>query len=153
MLEIPIYLLVVGAMGLVSVCSYVYAQRHVHVVEALSVVAGPRAAVMEYRAVTGAWPTSNDQAGFSDATFRGRDRDLYRVDSVQIREGGAIDVKFSRGALKEKLVTIRASDQPSPGLPVEWICGHAITLPGTSAAADHTTLSDADLPSPCRAHR
>ena len=57
--------------------------------------------------------------------FKENDRDLYRVNSVQIREGGAIDVKFSRGALKEKVVSIRASEQPSPGLPVEWTCAHA----------------------------
>jgi hypothetical protein len=85
--------------------------------------------------------------------FQGNDHDLYRVNSVQIRDGGAIDVKFSKGALKEKVVTIRASDQPSPGLPIEWTCGHALTLQGTTTAADHTTISDNDLPSPCRAHR
>jgi len=153
MLEIPIYLLVVGAMGLVAVYSYVYAQRHLHVLEALSVMTGPRVTMMEYRAVTGTWPTSNHQAGFSDAMFKENDRDLYRVNSVQIREGGAIDVKFSRGALKEKVVSIRASEQPSPGLPVEWTCAHARTLPGTMAATDRTTIFDNDLPSPCRAHR
>jgi Tfp pilus assembly protein PilE len=153
MLEIPIYLLVVGAMGLVAVHSYVYAQRHLHVMEALSVMTGPRVTMMEYRAVTGTWPTSNGQAGFSDAMFKENDHDLYRVNAVQIRQGGAIDVKFSRGALKEKVVSIRASVQPSPGLPIEWSCGHARTLPLTTGAADRTTMMDDDLPSPCRAHR
>src|SRR5215813_9135805 len=81
MLEIPIYLVVLGAMSLVSVYSYVYARRHLHVMEALSVMTGPRATMMEYRAVTGAWPTSNNQAGFSDAIFRESDHDLYRVNS------------------------------------------------------------------------
>ncbi len=109
--------------------------------------------MMEYRAVTGVWPTSNSQAGFSDAMFKGNDHDLYRVNSVQIRQGGAIDVKFSRGALKEKVVSIRASDQPSTGLPVAWTCGHALTLPGTTAATDQTTITDSDLPSPCRVHK
>ena len=153
MLEIPIYLLVVGAMGLVAIYSYVYSQRHLQVLEALSVMTGPRVTMMEYRAVTGTWPTSNDQVGFSDAMFKGDDRDMYRVNSVQIREGGAIDVKFSRGGLKEKVVSIRASEQASPGLPVEWTCGHARTLPGTEAATDRTTIIDYDLPSPCRDHR
>ncbi len=36
MLEIPIYLLVLGAMGLVAVYSYAYAQRHVRVLDALA---------------------------------------------------------------------------------------------------------------------
>jgi hypothetical protein len=153
MLEIPIYLMVVGAMGLVAIYSYVYAQRHLHVMEALSVMAGPRVTMMEFRAVTGAWPTSNSQAGFSDAMFKEGHRDLYRVSSVQIREGGAIDVEFARGALKQKVLSIRAWEGRGPGLPIEWTCGHALALPGTTAAADHTTLSDNDLPSPCRAHK
>jgi len=153
MLEIPIYLLVLGAMGLVAIYSYVYAQRHLHVMEALSVIAGPRVTMMEFRAVTGAWPSSNTQAGFSDASFSGRDRDLYRLNSVQIREGGAIDFAFGRGALKPKVLSIRAWEGLSPGLPIEWTCGHALSLPGTTATADQTTLSDEDLPSPCRAHK
>ena len=128
MLEIPIYLLLVGAMGLVAIYSYVYAQRHLDVMEALSVMAGPRVTMMEFRAVTGAWPSSNTQAGFSDASFSGRDRDLYRLNSVQIREGGAIDFAFGRGALKPKVLSIKAWEGLSPGLPIEWTCGHALSL-------------------------
>src|SRR5215472_3877682 len=132
MLEIPIYLLVVGAMWLVTVYGYAYAQHHLHVMDALSVVAGPRVAMMEFRAVTGVWPRSNAEAGFSDAMFKGGDRDLYRVNSVQIREGGAIDIGFSRGALKGKVLSIRGWQGRSPGLPIEWTCGHALPLPGTT---------------------
>jgi Pilin (bacterial filament) len=153
MLEIPIYLLVVGAMWLVTIYSYVYAQRHVHVMEALSVMTGPRVTMMEFRAVTGAWPRSNAEAGFSDAMFKGGERGLYRVNSIEIREGGAMDVGFARGALKGKILSIRAREGQSSGLPIEWICGHALPLPGTIAATDQTTLSDDDLPSPCRAHK
>ena len=153
MLEFPIYLLVLGGMGLASVYSLVHAQHHLQVMEALSVTTGPRVTMMEYRAVTGAWPSSNSEAGFSDAMFKGNDRHLYRVNSVQIRQGGAIDVKLSRGALKEKVVSIHASSQAGPGLPISWTCGHARTLPGTTAATDQTTITDDDLPSPCRAHR
>jgi hypothetical protein len=154
MLEIPIYLVVLGTMGLVAVVGYVYAQRHLHVMDAVFLMAGPRATMMEYKAVTGAWPASNGQAGFSDAMFRTGDPDLYRVNSVQIREGGAVDFGLSRGALKGKILSIRAWESPGPGLAVEWICGHANSPPGTGAAApDRTTLSEADLPSPCRAHK
>jgi hypothetical protein len=153
MLEIPIYLLVLGAMGLVAVFGYVYAQRHLHVMEAVFLMAGPRTTMMEYRAVTGVWPTSNSQTGFSDAMFRAGDRDLYRVNSIRIRESGAIDFGFSLGASKQRVLSIRALESPGPGLPVEWTCGHAPTLPGKTAATDQTTLSNEDLPSPCRAHK
>jgi len=147
MLEIPIYLLVLGAMGLVAVFGYVHAQRHLNVMEAVFLMAGPRTTMMEYRAVTGVWPTSNSQTGFSHAMFRTGDRDLYRVNSVRIREAGAVDFRFSRGALKGKVLTIRAWAPASPGLPVEWLCGQAPSLPSTTAAADQTTLSTEDLPS------
>lgn len=153
MLEIPVYLLVLGAMGLVGVFGYVRAQRHLNAMEAVLLMAGPRTTMMEYRAVTGVWPASNSQTGFSDATFRTGDRELYRVNSVRIREAGAVDFGFSRGALKGKVLTIRAWGQASPGLPVQWLCGHATSLPGATAAADRTTLSNEDLPSPCRAHK
>ena len=150
MLELPIYLLVVGTMGIVAVFGYVYAQRHLRVLEAISLIAGPRTTMMEYRAVTGTWPTSNRQAAFSDAMFTTGQRDLYRVNSVQIREAGAVDFGFSQGALKGKVLTIRAWERPGAGLPVGWLCGHAPSLPATTAAADRTTLSNEDLPSPCR---
>lgn len=153
MLEIPIYLVVLGAMGLVAVLGYVYAQRHLEVMEAVFLMAGPRATMMEYRAVTGAWPTSNDQAGFSDASVKTGDPSYHRVTSVQIREAGAVDLGFSQGALRGKVVSIRAWERPSPGLPVEWLCAHAPSPPGTTSAADQTTLSEEDLPSPCRAHK
>lgn len=153
MLEIPVCLLVLGAMGLVAIYNYVYAERRLHIMEALSVMAGPRVTMMEFRAVTGAWPSSNTQAGFSDAMFSGRERDLYRLNSVQIREGGAIDFAFGPGALKPKVLSIRAWEGRSPGLPIEWSCGRAPSLPGTTATVDQTTLSDEDLPSPCRTYK
>jgi hypothetical protein len=141
-------------MGLVGIFGCVYAQRHLHVMDAVFLMAGPRAIMMEYKAVTGAWPISNVQAGFSDAMFRTPDPDLYRVNSVQIREGGAVDFEFSRGALKGKTLSIRAWERSGPGLPVEWICGRANSPPGTAARAlDRTTVSTEDLPSPCRAHK
>ena len=76
MLSLPIYLLVVGTMGIVAVFGYVYAQRHLRVLEAISLIAGPRTTMMEYRAVTGTWPTSNRQAPFRCDVHDGQ-RDLY----------------------------------------------------------------------------
>jgi hypothetical protein len=153
MLEIPVYLLVAAAMGVVAVHGYVYTQRHLHVLEALSVMTGARTTMMEYRAVTGSWPASNSNAGFSYAIFNGSDRDLYRIKAVQIREGGAIDVRLSQGSSKDQVVSIRAWEEAGPGLPVGWMCAHAPAPPGTTAATDQTTMTDDDLPSPCRAHK
>ena len=153
MLEIPVYLLVIGVMGAAAVSGYVHAQRHLHVMESLSVTTGARATMMEYRAVTGLWPTSNSEAGFTDTKFNAHRSDSYRAIAVQIRDGGAIDVRLARTPLPEGVVSIRASEQSAPGLPVIWSCGHALTLPNTISAPDHTTLPDADLPSPCRSHK
>ena len=154
MLELPIYLVVLCAMGIVSAVGFVYAQRHLHALDAVYLMAGPRATMMEYKAMTGIWPTSNVQAGFSDAMIRGGEPELYRMNSVQIREGGAVDFEISRGALKGKTLSIRAWESSRPGLPVEWVCGLADAPQGTTAAAlDRTTLSKEDLPSPCRAHK
>jgi hypothetical protein len=153
MLEFVICLLVFGVMGFVAVRSDLYAQRHLHAMEALSLMSGARATMMEYRAVRGTWPTSNRQAGFADAMLSPSDRDQYGMNSVQIREGGAIDVAFVRGPLKGKVVSIRASERPAAGLPVEWTCGYAATPPNTTSPPDHTTIADSDLPSPCRSRK
>jgi type IV pilus assembly protein PilA len=148
MLEIPVYLVVLGVLGVVAAHSEASAQRHLRVIEGLALVSGARLSMMEYRAVTGDWPASNAEAGFSDASTMAQDR----VSSVQIRADGAVDVTFAQATLNGKVLSVRAATQPHSGQPVVWGCGHARLLVGTIAAPDRTTLADADLPSPCRPH-
>ena len=148
MLELPIYLAIMGAMALVATHGFVRVQQRLHVLEAVFIVTGPRVGSMEYRAVTGAWPASNEQAGYSAGSLvKGG-----RLHSVLIREGGAVDFIFSSraGGLAGKVMSVRAWEGPDAGLPAAWRCGHASVPPLVAATVDRTTLSDDELPSPCR---
>jgi hypothetical protein len=148
MLELPIYLAIMGAMSLVATHSFERIQQHLRVMEAVSIMTGPKTAMMEYQAVTGVWPLSNEQAGYSDTSLVKEGR----LRSVLIREGGAVDVTFSSraGDLVGKVLSVRAWQGPTTDLPVAWRCGHARVTPLAAAAVDQTTLSDDELPSFCR---
>jgi hypothetical protein len=148
MLELPICLAVMGAMALVATQSFVRLQRHLYALEAVSIVTGLKTDMMEYHAVSGTWPTSNEQAGYSTESLM----KTGRLSLVQIREGGAVDVTFSgrAGDAAGKVLSVRAWQGPSSDQPVAWRCGHASVALMDVAAADQTTLSDNEIPSPCR---
>jgi Pilin (bacterial filament) len=151
MLELPICLTVMGAMALVATHSFARVRQHLLVLEAVSLVSGPRTAMMEYHAVVGAWPVSNDQAGYSASSLVA----TSRLRSVQIREGGSVDVTFSRRAgtnLDGQVLTVRAWQGTASDLPASWRCGRSGAPALAATALDHTTLANNELPSPCRDH-
>jgi hypothetical protein len=87
MLELLVCLSVMGVMILAAVRSWHRAWQHLDVMEAVSVMTGPKIALMEYRAVTGIWPTSNERAAYSAPEIaRGS-----RLSAEAIRDGGAVD--------------------------------------------------------------
>jgi Tfp pilus assembly protein PilE len=152
MLELPICLTIMGAMALVATHSFVQLQQRLYVLEAVSIMTGPKTAMMEYHAMTGNWPVSNEQAGYSAESLMKEGR----LRSVLIREGGAVDITFSRraGDSVDKVLSIRAWQGPSPDLPAAWHCGRRASVTSLAAAApDQTTLSDDEIPSPCRSHQ
>ncbi len=151
MLELPICLAIMGAMALVGVHGFARVQQRMYVLEAVSMAAGPTRSMMEYRAVTGVWPATNEQAGYStESLVRGG-----RLESALIRDGGAVDLTFSNraGDLVAGVVTFRAWAGGDAGLPVAWSCGYATVPPLASAAVDRTTLGEDQLLSTCRGRR
>ena len=148
MLEIPIFLIVLGIMIQVGLQGLVHVRKSLAALEGESVATGARAAMMEYRAVVGEWPRSNAEAGFEDAHVP-----LSRISAVTIRSGGAVDVTFSgaEAVLAHQVLSVRAWQGEESALPVAWSCGHAHSAPPVLTSADRTTLTDDELPSTCRA--
>jgi hypothetical protein len=150
MIELLVCLTVIGAMILVAARSWQHARPRFDVMDAVAIMTAPKIAMMEYRAVTGVWPASNQLAGYSspEAMQSGR------ISGAAIRDGGAVDFTMSGGAPVNsgKVVTIRAWQGPGAGeAPVAWLCGHAhAALPATAGSDDRTTLRDEELPSMCR---
>src|SRR5262249_52623444 len=111
---VPVYLLVMGTMAVVAIHGYVYAQRHLYVEDALSIMTGPGVTMMEYRAVSGAWPPSDSHAvPVADAASMSA-LGVHRVSSVHLRTGGAMDFSFS--GKPPGVLTIRAWTPPGDGL-------------------------------------
>jgi type IV pilus assembly protein PilA len=149
MLELVVCLSVMGVMILVAVRSWHHAWQHLDVMEAVSVMSGPKTAMMEYRAVTGIWPTSNERAAYSLPEIALGSR----LSAEVIRDGGAVDFTLSDrvNVNKGKVVTFRAWQGPGAGdVPVAWLCGHARAARLAAASDDRTTLRNDELPSPCR---
>jgi hypothetical protein len=137
-----------GAMTFVAARSWQHAWPRIDVMEAVAVMAGPKIAMMEYRAVTGAWPASNQVAGYPSPEAT----QWSRIGSAAIRDG-AVDFTLSGHAAVNvgKVVTIRAWEGPDAGAsPVAWLCGHARAALLAADSDDRTTLRDEELPSPCR---
>jgi type IV pilus assembly protein PilA len=152
MIELLICLTIMGAMIFVAARGWQRARPRFDIVEAVGLMTGPRVAMTEYRAVTGTWPATNEQAAYQpgDASLQGR------IGGVAIRDGGAVDFTLSgRTAVNVgKIVTIRAWKGPGEaGAPVAWLCGHARAANLVPDADDRTTLLDGQLPSPCRGAR
>ena len=151
--ELLVCLAIMGAMIGVAAHGTHRVMQHLDVMEAVNLMSGAEAALMEYRAVTGTWPSSSERRSYL-ATVDEKGS-LAAVQAV--RNGGAVDFTLAAraGSAAGKILTIRAWQSAGAGdLPIAWICGHgSAPTPMTAAGEDRTTLSDDELPSPCRKRR
>src|SRR5258706_688339 len=147
-IELPVCLLVIGALSLVGVNGFLTTRHRLQGVEAILLAGRPIAAMTEYHAVTGVWPASNEQASY---VLTGGESGR-RVQTIGIRAGGAADVTFSdlAGALARRRISFRAWQSADAALPIVWRCGRAPAPAGFEAAPDGTTVAASDLPSACR---
>jgi hypothetical protein len=139
--ELLVCLLVIGAMTLAAARAAPRILQHLHVLEAVYLSSAPITDLMEFRAVTGAWPSSTFVLPKSP------------TGSDAIRDGGAIDFTLSAraGNAAGKIVTFRAwQNSGAADLPMAWLCGHARATPLIATGIDKTMLTDEELPSPCR---
>jgi hypothetical protein len=144
MLELLVCLLVMGTMILAAARGVPRTLQHLYVLDAVFQSSAGKIDMMEFRAVTGAWPTS---ALALPKSLAGTE---------VIREGGAVDYTLSAraGNAAGKIVTFRAwQNSGAAGLPVAWLCGLSRAVPLTASGTDMTTLTDDELPSLCRARR
>jgi type IV pilus assembly protein PilA len=144
--ELPVVIAIVAAMLAVGVHSFARARQHAHVMETMTLVSGAKVAMVEYLAVTGTWPSSNEQAGYFD---RSSEHSVW-LSSVTIRPAGAVDFVFSArdDELSGKVLSFRAWSS-ADGSPIAWVCGRGAAASLVTASADRTTLRDDQLPSPC----
>lgn len=152
MIELLVCLIIAGAMvGVAARGAHRIAGR-LGVLEAVGFMSVAKVSMMEFRAVTGEWPASSERAQSpGQHIVQGS-----RLAAEAIRGGGAVDYVFSAKEidLAGKMLTFRAwQNAGSTDAPVAWLCGHASAMSMIAASEDRTTLSDDELPSPCRQHK
>jgi hypothetical protein len=139
-------MLLIAFIALVDARTTTHMRQSLAAINALSLAEGAEIAQMEYRAVNGEWPTSDNQARFSDKLPE------VWIRSASIRDGGAVDFTFATDmpALKGQILSFRAWQAQDASSPLVWVCGHGRAASLAPASVDLTTLADRMLPSPCR---
>ena len=136
LIELMIVVAIVGILAAVALPAYQDYTKRAHVSEGLGLAEAAKAAVTEYWADKGTWPTTNTQAGLADANqIKGN-----AVDSVEVNAGGtgAITITFNSSVESGKTIVLKP-DTTNAGS-VTWACD----------ANAGTTVNSKYLPARCR---
>ena len=149
LIELMIVIAIVGILAVVALPAYQDYTARAQVSEAIVLAEGQKAAVAEYYATNGAFPTSNEQAGVAaKENIKGK-----YVKQVEVGANGVItatmndtgvnsDIKSTTIALKPEVATVATggSGSASSNGAFTWKCG-----PGATKGVDKKFL-----PATCR---
>jgi type IV pilus assembly protein PilA len=154
LIELMIVVAIIGILAAIAIPAYQDYVIRSQVSEGLAMAGASKAAVAEFFANRGTWPTDNTAAGIGTATdIRGK-----YVDQITVANGG-ITVRFG-GDANAKIAgqTIGLTPGSSANGDVVWRCGTSAFASGaigtgTSTATAGTTsagMSGKYMPSSCR---
>ena len=113
LIELMIVVAIIGILAAIAIPAYQNYTKRSHVSEGLSLAGGAKAAVTEYYASNGKWPTSNTEAGIS-STITGN-----AVTSVVVTNSGVITVTYNTKAEATKKIILQGADRDGA---VQWNC-------------------------------
>jgi len=118
LIELMIVIAIIGILAAVAIPAYQDYVIRSQVSEGLSLAAGAKTAVSEYRMTTGAFPGSNSSAGIASPTSISGNN----VKQVSVGSSGAITITYSSasGELNTKTLELKPSFN---GGGVSWECG------------------------------
>ena len=131
LIELMIVVAIIGILSAVAIPAYQDYTKRAHVSEGLNMASGVKAAVSEYYASEGSWPTSNAMAGL-DNTLTGN-----AVKSVDIQLDGSILMTYNSKVIDDAKLILKPT--ASNGA-IQWVC----------AAVSGSGMKTAYLPSNCR---
>jgi type IV pilus assembly protein PilA len=152
LIELMIVIAIIGILAAIAIPAYQDYLIRSQASEGLAIASAAKAAVAEFRANSGTWPTNNSEAGLgSSANIQGK-----YVSSVSVNNGG-ITVLYGNEANAANLAgqTVGLTPGASINGDVIWQCGNSDTPSGwegttTSATVATTSLLGKYLPSVCR---
>jgi type IV pilus assembly protein PilA len=153
LIELMIVVAIIGILAAIAIPAYQDYTIRAQVTEGLNLAGSVKAAVSEFYAQNGTWPTALVGNGAGQLGFTAPPQGKY-VASVGLGANGSILITYGNQA--NALLTANPILAIRPGLSanqdVIWVCGRAATT-GTQTApadADTTSVINKYLPAACR---
>jgi type IV pilus assembly protein PilA len=149
LIELMIVVAIIGILAAIAIPAYQNYTIRAQVTEGLTLAGGWKAAIAEYYANTGNWPTTATLTGTVASTGK-------YVSSVNVITGGAIQITYGLQAnqvINGKVLEIGAYTNTNND--VVWVCGSAAVpagatlATGSAFAAGGTTVLPQYLPTVC----
>ena len=155
LIELMIVVAIIGILAAIAIPAYQDYTIRAQVTEGMNLAGGVKAAVAEYYANNGTWPTALQGNAAGQLGFTGLVSGKY-VDTITLSAGGGINVSYNNAQANAALrATPILSIRPglSANQDIVWICGRGALPAGTTAptAANATTVVNKYLPATCRA--
>jgi type IV pilus assembly protein PilA len=146
LIELMIVIAIVGILSAVAIPAYQNYTIRGQVSEGLTLAGGWKAAVLEYYANNGAWPSQTDLSGTTQSVGKYASNITVNSGVIQITYGGNQVNQSINGAVLTLVPYTNDNDD------VLWQCGLAAPPAGTiavGALAGGTTLTPPQLPTAC----
>jgi prepilin-type N-terminal cleavage/methylation domain-containing protein len=146
LIELMIVVAIIGILSAIAVPAYLSYTARAQVMEGLSLAGGWKAAIVEYYAANGTWPSQTDLNGTLPSVG------VY-ASNVTVTTGGVIKITYGGTQANQAINTAKLTLVPytNDNDDVLWQCGLAAPPAGSSApgAAADTTLAPQYLPTSC----
>jgi type IV pilus assembly protein PilA len=147
LIELMIAVAIVGTLSTLAIPAYQNYVTRTEVTEGLNLADGWKAAIVEYYANNGAWPSQTDLPGSSPSTGKYVSSVTVNAGVIQITYGGTQAYPSLNGAVLTLVPYTDSNDD------VVWQCGLAATPSGmiaSGATPGGTTLTSQQLPAACK---